>query len=66
MNLKQWRKANGLTIKAAAEKCGISHRTWEGWECDGHMPSLAAAEKIVTASKGAVTLTDLLKKNTGT
>lgn len=65
MNLKQWRESEGLSMRAAAEKCGISPRTWEGWECGPHKPSLEMAVKIMETSGGKVTLSDLAKTGPG-
>lgn len=39
--LRMLRKEKNWNIKTAAEKAGVSHRTWEGWE-QGRSPSKAA------------------------
>lgn len=36
--LRKWRKALGLTQKQAADRLGVSVRTYEGWE-QGKGPS---------------------------
>lgn len=39
--LNQLRKNKGWSVRDAAEKVGVSPRTWEGWE-QGRMPSKTA------------------------
>ena len=38
MNIKEARKAAGLTQAAAAEMIGVPKRTWEDWEGEKHNP----------------------------
>lgn len=65
MDIRTWRQSEGLSIREAAERCGVNPRSWESWEFRGNLPSLEAAHKIIEGSKGAVTLNDLVKKSTG-
>jgi transcriptional regulator with XRE-family HTH domain len=61
MNVREWRLAEGLTIKAAAELCGVPQRSWEAWEYGRARPGVVAAQKIIEASKGRVTLEALAR-----
>lgn len=61
MNLRQWRESEGLSQKAAAEKCGVNQRTWESWEGRGNIPRPSAIAKIIKASGGKVTLEEVAK-----
>lgn len=65
MDLRTWRLEQKISMREAAERCGVPQRSWEAWEYKRNLPSLEAAQKIVTGSGGAVTLDDLVKKNTG-
>lgn len=60
MNLKQWRAEEGITIREAAQRCGINPRSWERMEFGYGKPSIDAAHKIITGSGGKVTLADLV------
>lgn len=65
MDIRSWRESKGLTQEQAATLCGVPWRSWWRWEAGRVLPSLEAADKIIRASEGAVTLSDLLKKTTG-
>jgi len=37
--LRNWRKRNGLKIKAAADELGVSPATWGHWETGARFPA---------------------------
>lgn len=62
MTLEQWREANSLTTRAAAEKLGISHVTIWALEKGHNSPTIRTADKIERATGGAVTRLDWPKE----
>ena len=44
--LRELRETLGLTQREAAEKIGVSRRTWEGWEIGARRPTSAACVLI--------------------
>lgn len=61
MNIREWRESRGLTQENAAKLCDVPWRSWWRWENGRVQPSLEAADKIIKASEGAVTLSDMVK-----
>lgn len=47
MNIKEARKAAGLTQSAAAELIGVPKRTWEDWEAERRHPPLYVEKLII-------------------
>ena len=48
INLKEWRKAKGLTQEKAAQKLGLSHRHYQRLEA-GHSPMTETLEILIGA-----------------
>lgn len=60
MNLKQWRKENGVTLRDFAERSGISPHTLSSYERGMRTPRKAMAQKIEQATAGHVKAAELL------
>jgi len=54
--LVEWRKAKGLTQRAAAALAGVSQAAWNSYEDDqsGSCPGITAALDIARVTEGAV------------
>ncbi|MCK1282250.1 helix-turn-helix transcriptional regulator [Bradyrhizobium sp. 61] len=55
---RSWRKAQGLSLGAAAALCGVSGknpaRTWQRWETGEREPSIKAVAAVEKASRGEI------------
>lgn len=59
MDMRGWRKAQGLTLRQAGAKCGVDYVSWSLIERGKRMPQLRTAEKIVAGSGGAITIGEI-------
>jgi transcriptional regulator with XRE-family HTH domain len=61
MMLKDYLSQNGLSLKGFADQCGLSAPTILRARDGINIPSRRTLEAIVTATKGAVTIQDLIR-----
>ena len=61
MNLKSWRKSEGLTQEDVAGRIGVDQAHYSKWERGANAPSEEYAKKILAVTKGKVTLADLVR-----
>lgn len=60
MTIREWMKADGLTAKKAAGLCGVALPYFVHLVARRKGPSLEVARRIVEASKGRITVHDLV------
>ena len=60
--LLEWRKARGLSQRAAATQAGLTQNQWQSYEAGGS-PRAAAMAALVKLTGGFVTLSDWLESD---
>ena len=60
MDLRTWRKRNGLTGAQLAELCGVAYSTLAGYENGSRRPRPKIAQRIEAATNGEVSAAELL------
>jgi len=53
--LRSWRKAQGLTLAAAAQRIGTSRQVWGEWERGQHRPGPTLMPKVRALTGGVIT-----------
>lgn len=61
MTLKQWLKREGLSLREAGERLGMTHARVAQLR-DGQTPTMKTADRIAAATGGAVTRLDWPKE----
>ena len=60
MQLREWRKSNGLTLEQLAERVDVSITQLSRIEKGKSSPSVAAADRIAAVTGGAISAAELL------